>query len=103
VLTDSIATRFRQTFGLSIHAFQTRLRMRHALRALRQSQSNVDAIARDVGYRSTKNLYERLNETTGLTPHAVRQMPDAQFERLFEGPLAVPIARRRVRDISVTS
>jgi len=67
-----LTRRFKRTFGVSLGEYQRVLRAREAIRLLRQTCICVDAIARDVGYRSPKNLYAVLRSYTGHSPDEIR-------------------------------
>jgi AraC-like DNA-binding protein len=79
----TMTRQFVQTFGLSMSEYQMRLRLREAIAHLRASESKVDAVARVVGYSSTKNFYRALRGATGLTPTQVRQLPEHDVWRLL--------------------
>jgi AraC-like DNA-binding protein len=74
--------------------YQTRRRLYEAVRDLRVPDSNVDAVAKLVGYSSPKNLYAALRAETGLTPSAVRAMSRIDVEVLLEG-IGAPWLRRQ--------
>ena len=67
---------FRRRYKTSVAAFVTRLRLDEATRLLHESEASIDAVARLVGYASTKSLYAAFRKETGLTPSAVRQRSD---------------------------
>jgi AraC-like DNA-binding protein len=73
---------FRETFGMSVHEYVTRVRIAHALPMLREADSNIDSVARLVGYRSTKNFYRAVRRLTGRTPSELRALPAAQASHL---------------------
>jgi AraC-like DNA-binding protein len=75
---------FRDTLGLSVHEYITRVRVAHAIPALCEPGSNVDAVARNVGYKSTKNLYRPLRRWAGLTPGQLRALPADEADRLIQ-------------------
>ena len=80
---------FRRAFGLTIAGYQTRLRLRHAVIDLRRPGSNVEAVARLVGYKSPKNFYAALKAETGLTPSEARSLTEAQLRRLLDVELGM--------------
>jgi AraC-like DNA-binding protein len=84
----TLMRRFREAFGLSVRAYHTQMRVRHAIIQLRSPDSNVDAIARLAGYGSTKNFYRALRTTTPLTPSQIRDLSADEFDRLL---LLVPV------------
>jgi AraC-like DNA-binding protein len=74
---------FRDAFGVSMHEYWTRARVVRAIPALREDGSNVDAVARRVGYRSTKNFYGAVRRLTGLTPAQIRTITAEQAQQLI--------------------
>ncbi len=88
---------FRRIFGLSMQAYRARVRLRRGVRELREPASNVDAVARELGYRSTKNLYEALSRVAGMTPSGIRALGEAEIDRLLESALALPEAHSPVQ------
>lgn len=90
--TSTLTKAFADAYGMTMTEYLRRLRLRRAIAALRESQSKVAAVARDVGYASTKNFYRALQQCTGLTPGAVRALSDAQVAHLLESTLAEPHA-----------
>jgi AraC-like DNA-binding protein len=80
----TLIRRFSRTFGLSLRQYHTQLRVRHAVAHLRSPDSNVDSVARLVGYGSTKNLYRAFRTIAGLTPSAVRGMAPEEVDRLLQ-------------------
>lgn len=71
----SVTTSFRRAFGISLHEYLTRVRVREAVRLLLESDHKIEAIAFMVGYRSKKNLYHGFRRLLGLTPDHVRRHP----------------------------
>jgi AraC-like DNA-binding protein len=63
---------FRSALGRSIHDYLTEIRVRRAVRALRDSSEKVESIALMVGYKSKKDLYRAVRAITGLTPKGFR-------------------------------
>jgi AraC-like DNA-binding protein len=49
-----------------------------------RSGTNVDSVARPVGYQCTKNFYRAVRRLTGHTPGQLRALPAEQAGRLAE-------------------
>ena len=62
---------------------------RQAVIDLRSADSNVEAVAKLVGYRSPKNFYAALKSETGLTPSEARNLTEAQLRRLLDMELGI--------------
>jgi AraC-like DNA-binding protein len=62
---------------------------RHVGGDLRIVDSNVEAAANLVGYRSPKNFYAALKAETGLTPSEARNLTEAQVRRLLDVELGM--------------
>lgn len=80
---------FAKTFGMSMHGYQSRVRLRHAIPEIRKPDSNIDAVARSVGYKSSKNFYRVMDVLTGLVPSDIRRMSSLEIERLLETSLSL--------------
>jgi AraC-like DNA-binding protein len=80
---STLMRRFSEAFGLSVRAYHTQMRVRHAIILLRSPDSYVDAVARQAGYGSTKNFYRALRTTTSLTPSQIRDLSADEFDRLL--------------------
>jgi AraC-like DNA-binding protein len=63
---------FRQTTGITIHEFVTCLRIRRSLRPV-QEGVKIDAIASELGYRSTKTFYRHFERLFAMQPTEVRR------------------------------
>lgn len=64
---------FKQLTGKSLLEYQSELRLRAALRLLRESDLKMEAIAGEVGYRSKKDLYRVVQAHLACTPLEYRQ------------------------------
>jgi AraC-like DNA-binding protein len=82
---------FRQQTGLTIHEFATCLKMNHALSAIRRG-AKIEAVACELGYRSTKSFYRQFESLFSIRPTEARRAGVA--ERFV--PRAVPLATRRL-------
>lgn len=65
---STIEREMKRAFHVSVHAFLTACRMRAAQRLLAESDWKIEAVGREVGYRSKKNFYEEFRRATGMTP-----------------------------------
>lgn len=68
------------------------MRIRHALRRLRETKDAVDNVARWAGYQSGNKFYARIRGYTGLRPAEIRALDDAAFVELLQ--LHLPLDRR---------
>ena len=80
---------FKRRYGITIHEYQTLLRLRTGLRMLGESDAKVEAVARAVGYRSAKDFYRGVRDLTGLTPRAARGLDPASMAGLFSRLLRI--------------
>jgi AraC-like DNA-binding protein len=67
-----IAKDFRRATGQSIHATLVRLRLRHALEALRQGDDDLTRLALAVGFASHSHFSAAFRAEFGVTPRAAR-------------------------------
>lgn len=86
VLSDE----FKQLYGMTMSEYHARARMVAAVISLRTPGSNVDAVAREVGYRSAKNFYIAFRKLTGRTPGAIRTLSESSLEQLLLRNLTLP-------------
>jgi AraC-like DNA-binding protein len=88
---ELLRRRFVEETGESFVSYRTRARVVVAIRLLSTTTWKVEAIARDVGWLSKKDLYAHLKRATGLTPGQVRRTPadarDALIASLCVGRL----------------
>ena len=73
---STIRKSFRRRFGRSVHEYQQLARIVAALDDVRSTK--IEAIARDVGYHSTKNFYSAFRRLIGRTPREYRMLPDEE-------------------------
>jgi AraC-like DNA-binding protein len=65
---------FRETTGTSFRTYRHRVRMRFALRLLRETTQTIDQIAESLGY-SSRNKFERsFKRLYGMTPARARRI-----------------------------
>jgi AraC-like DNA-binding protein len=77
---STIRKSFRKKFGRSVHEYQQLARIVASLDEVRSTK--VEAIARGVGFRSTKNFYNAFRRLLGRTPREYRLLPDEEASRL---------------------
>jgi len=65
--------RFAEESGESLVRYRSRTRIVAAIRLLTTTDLKIEAIAREVGWMSKKDLYAHVKRATGLTPGDVRQ------------------------------
>jgi AraC-like DNA-binding protein len=66
-----LASVFQRAFGMSVHRYQTRVRLNRALTLIREGEK-IEAVSLLVGYRSKKNFYRNFSAHIGVTPTAYR-------------------------------
>jgi AraC-like DNA-binding protein len=81
---------FRRFYGMSLREYRMRVRIRSILQELRAPGSNIDALARESGYRSAKSFYAAVRTLTGLTPAGIRGLSESELEALLRDGLHVP-------------
>ena len=64
---------FKETTGFTLREYQAELRLGEVLRLLEVSDLKIEAIARDVGFRSKKDLYRVVQARVGCTPLEFRK------------------------------
>jgi len=80
---ELLRRRFAEEAGESLASYRTRARVADAIRLLTTTDWKVEAIARDVGWLSKKDLYLHLKRATGLTPGQVRRTPAGTRDALI--------------------
>jgi AraC-like DNA-binding protein len=69
----TLTRRFRKATGYTIHAYQLQVRAARATGLLRATPHSVDAIARQIGYASKKDLYRLLRRVGQTAPSTFRK------------------------------
>jgi AraC-like DNA-binding protein len=67
--------------------YQRRVRMLRAIEQIAANQSNIESVARDVGYRSKKNFYRSFRKLVGFTPTEFRQLPPRRKRDVIESTM----------------
>ena len=67
-----VSKQFRRATGVTIHAWLTRLRLRHALEALHDGACDLTRVALDVGFSSHSHFAAAFGAEFGMTPAAAR-------------------------------
>src|SRR6185295_11261603 len=72
-----LSRQFKQVFGIRAAAYVHLVRVSQAV-ALFRTPAKVEAIARDVGYRSKKDFYAALKRWVGLAPAELRELNEEE-------------------------
>lgn len=59
---------FKKEMGITVSQYITQIRMRHAIRLLRDPSATLSSIAASVGYNSTKTFIQSFKKHTGSSP-----------------------------------
>ena len=76
--------RFASESGETPGQFRTRMRASKAVELLRNTDWKAEAVARDVGWKSKKDLYKVLKRLTGLTPAEIRSLSQTDVDSLVD-------------------
>lgn len=68
-----LARAFRRATGHSLHGFQTRLRLRHAVDRLSQGDEEAGNLAQDLGFCSHSHFSAAFRREYGVTPSSLRR------------------------------
>jgi len=80
--TFQLARVFHRETGLALHQYRTRLRLRAALERLVESETDLTALALDLGFSSHSHFTSAFHRAFGLTPSECRRR--ATTKRLGE-------------------
>jgi AraC-like DNA-binding protein len=69
-----LARSFRATTGQTLHGYRERLRLREALRRLRDGEEDLARLATDIGFASHSHFGDRFRLSFGVSPSAARQL-----------------------------
>ena len=83
---STLVEQFRTSFGVTPTEYRTRVRLRQALRRLRDLHVTVDDVARAVGYTTPARFRAQLRRHTDVAPGRIRQLSEEHFEQLLEAP-----------------
>jgi AraC family transcriptional regulator len=81
---------FREKSGLTLHAWQSRLRLLTALERVAQPGTDLADLATDLGYASHSHFTAAFRRAFGVTPSAFRATASARRVRELAGRLAKP-------------
>jgi AraC-like DNA-binding protein len=68
----TVSRGFASVFGVSPEAFRARIRARHALRCIRDTQSPLASIAVELGFADQSHMTRSVKQLTGVGPQAWR-------------------------------
>ena len=95
VNAQQLRLQFREEYGRSIPAYRSAVRMAEAIRQV--ATTNIEAISREVGYKSRKSFYRAFRDLTSLTPTEFRDLPPESVAALMDvvwSNLAAPLRAR---------
>jgi methylphosphotriester-DNA--protein-cysteine methyltransferase len=73
---------FIQAHGMSPRTYRQRIKVLRAIELLRKNNWDNETVAREVGFRSPKNLYRALEVHTGLPPRQIRRLSEGDLQKL---------------------
>ncbi len=73
---------FQRAHGMSPRRYKRRTKVLCAIELLRKETWDNETVARELGFRSPKNLYRALRLDTGLTPRQIRLLSDGDLTQL---------------------
>jgi AraC-like DNA-binding protein len=85
---------FKETTGFTLREYQAELRLGEVLRLLEGSDLKIEAIARDVGFRSKKDLYRVVQARVGCTPLEFRKRQQSGAGKASSAETAHQTTRR---------
>ena len=75
---------FAETLGLTPHEYTNRIRIERAMELLRRTESNIEEVARLIGFSSGSYFIKVFAKLTGMTPGAFRDGQDnLLYSRLY--------------------
>jgi transcriptional regulator GlxA family with amidase domain len=86
---------FVERYGLTPHAYHTRVRIRAAVLLLHGSSEKVEYVARRTGYAGVGNFYTALETCTTMSPGMIRKLDERALGALLRHSLEIDIARLR--------
>lgn len=76
---------FREALGVSAQQYLMEQRLRHAMRLLQQSETKIDAVMVQSGFRSRHHFYKLFQQRTGLSPEQFRRSSRASIDAFATG------------------
>ncbi|MEU4545989.1 helix-turn-helix domain-containing protein [Nonomuraea dietziae] len=73
------ALAFKQTLGMPVWQYVTRLRVAHARRLLSVTRWGVDRVAHESGFQTRSSFYRAFRDALGRTPTEYRRQPDSML------------------------
>lgn len=89
---------FRKRSGLTLHAWQSRLRLLTALERVAEPGTDLEQVALDLGYSSHSHFTTAFRSAFGVTPSAFRATATPGQVREMASRCQPGIARRSLRD-----
>jgi AraC family transcriptional regulator len=85
---------FREGTGFTLHGYRTQLRLRIALERLRHTDTDLSALAHELGFASHSHFTDTFRRAFGVPPSALRGEvgpgPLRDLRRIVEAPLRTP-------------
>lgn len=93
---------FRQWTGLTLHAWQNRMRLLTALERVAEPGADLAGVALDLGYSSHSHFTAAFRQAFGVTPSAFRATATADRVRELAGRLGSPGKPRAAGGVDLT-
>lgn len=74
----SLERQFLHEIGVTIAEYRTRHRVIAVVRSLREGHGKRDTMARAIGWRSKKGVYDACDKVLGMTPAEIQHLSDAE-------------------------
>lgn len=94
-----VSTFFKQRVGITYYEYLTRIRLKHAVRGLNNSESSVLEIALDSGFPDAKALNTAFRRYFNTTPHHYRKTLNKPDNYIDPSPLYLPFSDSRVHEM----
>lgn len=92
VSVSRLTRTFRDQYGIGVHAYLARRRLRDALRLLLTTDVKVSAIAAAVGFSDQSTMFRQFSRTLGVTPRSARTRREQAISLLTRLEGAIPPA-----------
>ena len=84
---EAFCRKFHKVFSCTLHQYLTRLRLREALKHLRESDETFSNIAVNAGFSSLRSMNSYMLSYTGYSPSGIRELSDTDYWKLLEAGL----------------